>query len=94
MVIEACGGIIATDFRASGGKRWTGKMLGDQVSLALSHHGDSSDYRLEWPSDSTSDCPRKHTQRKKQIENLNLGYAREKVSQYLPGGNERRWGAF
>lgn len=61
----ARGGIPAPDFRASGGKRWTGKMVGDQAALALGHHGDSSDYRLEWPSDSPSDCPRKRTQRKK-----------------------------
>lgn len=61
-------------FVTGGGKRWTGKMLGDQVAMTLSHYGDSSDYRLQWPSDSTSDCPRKYTQRKKWIKSLKLGY--------------------
>lgn len=70
---------MAPDFRANGGKRWAGEMLGDQEALALSHHGDSSDYRLEWPSDSASDCPRKHTQRKNQLESLQLGYTGGKI---------------
>lgn len=29
------------------GKRWTGKILGEQVPMALSHYGDSSDYK-DW----------------------------------------------
>lgn len=40
-----CSGIIVTDFMTSGGKKWTGKILGEQVLRALSHYGDSRDYK-------------------------------------------------
>lgn len=43
----AYSGIIVTDFMTSDGKRWTDKILGEQVPMALSHYGDSRDYK-DW----------------------------------------------
>lgn len=67
-------GFTVTDFMTGGGKRWTGKILGKQVPVALSHYGDSSDYEGWNGLLPLHLIALGNTKRKKQIESPELSY--------------------